>query len=164
MKNVLTIALIFSSISCTPSQRLFFFHPAALGKVIKDTCDVYMIKHLKPILDTTDYWTYEDPAVLLDKIDMKDTCNCSLKKIYHPKEEQKDSSVWLLTIKPYQMKRKEIIIGNLYTLHQDSIFILERRFKPYSQEIEFEGGSYIRLTYYIENDTTTIVRMGSMKY
>ena len=71
-----------------------------------------------------------------------------------------------MTIRPVQVGHDLIILGNLYTLNpnQDSIFIFERRVKEYSQNDDFESGKYVVFTYYIENDTTTIIRTGTRKY
>ncbi len=78
----------------------------------------------------------------------------------------KDSVIWLRTIRPVKVGRAVIIIGNLYTLYpsNDPSLIFERRIKEYSQVDNFEGGKYIGFTYFLENDTTTIIKLGTKYY
>lgn len=129
-----------------------------------DSCDVHMISQLHQALDSTDYWTLQNPTMLLDSIEMVSPCDYYTKKMFHP--QQNDSAIWLLTIRPFRTGSNEIILGNLYTLYpdQDSVMVLERRVKEYSQTKEFERGEYMILTYYIENDTTTRSHLGKKKF
>ena len=62
--------------------------------------------------------------------------------------------------------KDEIIVGSLYKLFpgNESDLVFERRIKEYTQKSEFESGKYLGLTYYIENDTTMIVKLGTGKY
>ena len=163
MKKIIAAVLLSLFMACTPSQNLFF-HPAAIRGILNDTCDVRMIRDLKLIHDSLGYWPFNDTLVLPDEVVTVDSCKFHLKKYYYPPAE--DSAILLLTIRPYQMGRNEVVIGSLYSLNQnqDSIFSLERRIKTYTQKDEFENGTYMRFTYYIENDTSTIVKLGSMKY
>ena len=159
MKKTFTIAFLCSLLSCTPYQKLFL-SPKYSNTFLEDSCDVHMIVQLKQILDSTEYWTLQNPTILLDDIKLDASCEYYLKKLYHPQD--KDSAIWLLTISPYQVKRKEVVVGNLYTFYpnQDSFIILERRVKEYEQYGEFESGQYIVLTYVIENGTTNSIELG----
>jgi hypothetical protein len=114
-------------------------------------------------MDSTDIWTLQNPTMLLNSIEKDSPCDYYTKKIYDP--QQYDSAIWLFTIRPFQTGRGQIILGNLYTLYpgQDSMIVLERRVKEYSQTNEFERGKYIILTYYIENDTTIRKHLGKKK-
>ena len=130
----------------------------------EDSCDVHMISQLHKALDSPDNWTRQNPAMLLDSIEMKSPCDYYAKKMFHP--QQNDTAIWLLTIRPFQTSREEIILGNLYTLYpgQDSMLVLERRVKEYSQTEDFERGKYMVFTYYIKNDTTTRKHLGKRKF
>ena len=71
-----------------------------------------------------------------------------------------------MTIRPATIGKNEIILGNLYTFYpkQDSTFIYLRRVKEYSQMKEFESGKYMVFTYFVKNETTTIVKKGISIY
>ena len=72
----------------------------------------------------------------------------------------------LMTIRQVLVGEDEIVIGNLFTfdLNQDSTFIFQRRVKEYSQMEEFESGKYVVFTYFVENDSTTIIKAGTRRY
>jgi len=78
----------------------------------------------------------------------------------------KDSAIWVMTIRPVLVGKDEIILGNLFTFdpNQDSTFIYQRRVKEYSQMEDFESGKYVVFTYFVENDTTTIIKAGKRRY
>ena len=164
MKKVFALVILTSILACTPYQRMFLT-PANLSTFLDDSCDVNVVSHLKQVIDTTEFWwKILDPAILLEDVKTDPTCKYYSKEIFSPLH--KDSTIWLLTIRPVQVGKDEIILGNLYTFNpnQDSIFIFERRVKEYSQNDDFESGKYLVFTYYVEDDTTTIVKTGSRMY
>jgi hypothetical protein len=158
MKKIIIITILASIFSCTPFQKLILIR-ANLDNFLKDSCDILVINRLSQSLDTIEYSTILDQNTLLEVIINETECEYFANKLYPPRE---DSTIWLMTIEPAHVGKGEIIIGNLYTLHpkQDSTFIFQRRVKEYSQMEKFESGKYIVFTYYIENDTTTIVKTG----
>jgi hypothetical protein len=162
MKKTLIIALFLSCLSCSPYVRIFLSQESR-STFLEDSCDVHMIRQLHQVLDSTDIWTLQNPTMLLSNMVMDATCDYYTKKIYEPQEN--DSAIWLFTIKPFLTGKEQIILGNLYTLYpaQDSVIVLERRVKEYSQTEDFERGKYIILTYYIENDTTIRKHLGKKK-
>lgn len=164
MKKIIAIVILTTFFSCTPYQRMFLA-PANLSTFIDDSCDVNVISHLKQVIDTTEFWwRIHDPAILLEDVRPDPSCEYHSKKLISPLH--KDSTIWLLTIRPVQVGKDEITLGNLYTFNpnQDSIFIFERRVKKYSQNDDFESGKYLVFTYYVEDDTTTVVKTGSRMY
>jgi hypothetical protein len=139
-------------VSCSPYQRLTM-NPSNLSQFLKDTCDLNLIKDLD---QTTDNLVHEDSET--------SPCYFYSKQFLNSLEE--DSIRWFLTIKPVQVGKKETVVGSLYTLplQIDSAFVFERRIKEYSQKSEFEGGKYMGFTYYIENDSTSIIKLGTREY
>jgi len=164
MKKIFVIVLQTTFFACTPYQRMFLA-PANFSTFQDDSCDVNVISHLKQVIDTTEFWwRIHDHAILLEDVGADPRCEYYSKELFSPLH--KDSTIWLLTIRPVQVGKDVITLGNLYTFNpnQDSIFIFERRVKEYSQNDEFESGKYLVFTYYIEDDTTTIVKIGSRMY
>ena len=162
MKKILTIVVVLSFVSCRPYTQIFLSQESRTT-FLEDSCDVYMISQLKYALDSIDYLTLQNPTMLLNSIEMGSPCDYYSRKMFHP--QQGDTTIWLLTIRPFNTRNEEIILGNLYTLYpnQDSVLVLERRVKEYSQTKEFERGDYMILTYYIENDTTTRIHLGKRR-
>jgi len=162
MKKILTLALFLSFISCSPYLRIFV-NQDSRNTFFEDSCDVRMINQLNDALDSTDYYTLQNPTTLLESIEMNSPCDYFTKKMYPA--EQNDTTIWLFTIRPFQTGKKEIMLGNLYTLYpgQDSMLVLERRVKEYSQTEDFERGKYLILTYYIEDDTISRTHLGKKK-
>lgn len=160
MKKIMTIGLLSALLSCTPYQRLFI-NPAHLDSFLENSCDVEVIHQLKTVLDSTAYWTYEDPNVLLEHVDMDPACQYHLQRIFHPLE--KDSAVWFLTIRTVQLGKDDIVLGNLYTFRpdQETLLSFERRVKQYTQTGEFESGKYVGFTYYVKDDSTSVVKTGT---
>ncbi len=164
MKKVFVFVILTAILACTPYQRMFLT-PVNLSIFIDDNCDVNVVSHLKQVIDTTEFWwKIQDLTILLEDDRIDPTCEYYSKQLFSPLRE--DSTISLLTIRPVQVRKDEIILGNLYTFipNQDSIFIFERRVKEYTQYEDFERGKYMVFTYYVENDTTTIVRIGSRMY
>ncbi len=164
MRKVLTLIILTSILSCTPFQRMFI-SPANLSTFRQDSCDVNVLSHLKQVIDTTEFWwKVQDPTTLLEVVETDPICEYYAKKFLSPLH--KDSTIWVLTIRPVQVGKNEIILGNLYTLepNQDSGFVFLRRVKEYSQYDDFERGKYLVFTYYLEEDSTTIVKTGSRIY
>jgi hypothetical protein len=160
MKKIVALCLLTTLLSCTPYQKLFLV-PSNLHPFLDNSCDVDVVLRLQQVLDTTEYWKLDDPDLLLDHIADDTACTYFLKKIYHPAEE--DSAIWLLTIRPEQVGKDEIILGNLYTFHpySDTAVVFERRVKEYSQTKDFERGKYVGFTYYIENDSISTIKTGT---
>ena len=163
MKNIITITILVSIFSCTPYQRMFL-SPANLNNFLEDSCDVLVINHLKQILETIEYDKTLDQTLLLEDLIKDSECEYYANRFYP--QLHKDSAIWLLTIRPARVGVDEIILGNLYTFdpNQDSTFIFQRRVKEYSQMEEFESGKYVVFTYFVENDSTTIVKAGTRRY
>jgi len=162
MKKIIAITILTTIFSCTPFQKLILI-PANLNNILQDSCDILVINQLSQSLDTIDYNKILDQTRLLEVIIDETECEYFANKLYPPRE---DSTIWLMTIRPAPVGKREIILGNLYTLHpkQDSTFIFQRRVKEYSQMKKFESGKYIVFTYFVENDTTTIVKTGKGRY
>ncbi len=160
MKKIVTIGLLSALLSCSPYQRLFL-NPAHLDSFLENSCDVQVIHQLKNVLDTTQYWTYDDPDILLRHLYTDTTCQYHLQKIFYPVE--KDSAVWFLTIRTVHVGKDDIILGNLYTFqpNQDTLLSFERRVRKYSQTDEFESGKYVGFTYYMKDDSTSVVKTGT---
>ena len=163
MKKVIAIVVFISFVSCTPYQRLFL-NPVNLHRVLQDSCDVSVITRLKQILDTTGTDTHINKNLLLEDLINDSECDYYAYKFYPPHPD--DPDIWLTTIRPVLVGKNEIILGNIYTFEpdQDSTFIFKRRMKEYSQKTDFERGKYVIFTYFIENDTTTIVKIGTRKF
>ena len=163
MKKVIAIVVFASLVSCTPYQRLFL-SPANLHRVLEDSCDVSVITRLKQILDTTGYDTHINRYLLLEDLIKDSDCDYYAYKFYPPHPD--DPDIWLTTIRPVQVGKNEIILGNIYTFEpdQDFAFIFKRRIKEYSQKKDFERGKYVVFTYFVENDSTTIVKLGTRKF
>jgi len=163
MKKIIVLAVFVSFFSCTPYQRLFL-NPANLHSVLEDSCDVMVITRLKQMLDTIQYDSNVDQNLLLEDLINDSDCEYYAFKFYPPHPE--DSAIWLTTIRPVRVGKDEIILGNLYTFepNQDSAFIFKRRMKGYSQKTDFERGKYVVFTYFVENDSTTIVKLGTRKF
>ena len=159
MKKTIAVAVFISFFSCTPYQRLFL-SPANLNTVLEDSCDVIVISRLIQMLDTIQYDSTINQHYLLENLIEDVNCEYYAYKFFpsHPN----DSAIWLTTIRPTIVGNDEIILGNIYTFdpNQDSTFIFKRRIKEYSQKTDFESGNYVVFTYFIENDTTTIVKLG----
>ena len=164
MKNLFALFIFTTMLACTPYQRMFLT-PTSRTSFLEDSCDIEVISHLKEVIDTTElWWSIHNPKILLEAAQTGLPCEYYSKELYSPL--RKDSAIWLLTIRPVQVGKDEIILGNLYTFkpNQDSVFVFERRVKQYSQREIFESGKYFVLTYYVENGTTTIVKTGSRMY
>jgi hypothetical protein len=163
MKKIIALALFISFFACTPYQRLFL-SPANRHSVLEDSCDVIIITRLQQMLDTIQYDSIISQYHLFDNL-IKDTdCEYYAYKLFPP--HPNDSAIWLTTIRPAIVGKNEIILGNLYTFdpNQDSTFIFKRRIKEYSQKKDFESGNYVVFTYFIENDSTTIVKLGTRMF
>ena len=162
MKKIIAITILTSIFSCTPYQKLILI-PANRNNILKDNCDVLVINQLRQSLDTIEYNKTLDQTRLIEDIITEFECEYYANKFYPPRE---DSTIWLMTIRPVIVGKDEIILGNLYTFYpkQDSTFIFQRRVKEYSQMKEFESGKYMVFTYFVENDTTTIVKTGISMY
>ena len=164
MKKVFALVILTTIYACTPYQRMFLT-PANLSTFLDDSCDVNVVSHLKQVIDTTElWWKIHDPTILLEAAESEPSCEYYSKELFFPLH--KDSTIWLLTIRPIQVGKDEIILGNLYTFNpnQDSLFVFERRVKEYSQSDDFESGKYLVFTYYVEDDSTTVVKTGSRMY
>jgi hypothetical protein len=163
MKKIIAIAVFISFFSCTPYQRLFL-NPANLHSVLEDSCDVIVITRLKQILDTIEYDSTINQYLLLEDLINDSECEYYAYKFYPP--HPNDSAIWLTTIRPVLAGKNEIILGNIYTFepNQDSTFIFKRRMKEYSQKADFESGKYVVFTYFVENDTTTIIKLGTRMF
>lgn len=163
MKKIIAIAVFVSLFACTPYQRMFL-SPAKLHGVLEDSCDVLVITRLKQILDTFGYDTIKNQNLLLEDLINDYDCEYYAYDFYpsHPE----DSAIWLTTIRPVNLGKDEIILGNIYTFepNQDSTFIFIRRMKGYSQKADFERGKYVVFTYFVENDTTMIIKAGTRKF
>jgi hypothetical protein len=159
MKKIIAITILTSVFSCTPYQKLILT-PANRNDLLKDNCDVMVMNQLGQSLDTIEYSSTSYQTKLLEEIFEEFDCDYFAIKFYPPRG---DSTVWLTTIRPAIVGKDEIILGSLYTFypHQDSAFVYQRRVKEYSQRKEFESGKYMVFTYYIEDDTTTIVKVGA---
>jgi hypothetical protein len=164
MKKVFALIILTSLISCSPYQRMFL-SSANRSTFVEDSCDVTVLRQLKQVTDTNeDWWKVQDPATLLGDVETDPACEYYSKKFLAPLH--KDSTIWVMTIRPVQVGKKEIILGNLYTLkpNQDSGFVFLRRVKEYSQYENFERGKYVVFTYYLEDDSTSVVKLGSRIY
>lgn len=156
----ISLALALIIVSCTPYQRLMLV-PSNRDALLTDTCDVRIISQLDHYIDSAGYASLNDPGSLPEKIG-PDTCTYYLRELFSP--VRNDSSIWLLTIRPAYAGKKEILVGNLYTLYPaegDSMIAFERRIKEYSQTEKFESGKYLGFTYFVENDTTVIIKLGT---
>ena len=162
MKKIIAIIIITSIVSCTPYQKLILI-PANRNNILKDSCDVLVINKLRQSLDTIEYNKNLDQTRLLEEIINECECDYYANKFYPPRE---DSTIWLMTIQPVIVGKDEIILGNLYTFYpkQDSTFIFQRRVKEYSQMKEFESGKYLVFTFFVDNDTTTMVKVGTSMF
>lgn len=160
MKKILAVAIAMVALvfSCSPVQKLVVL-PANRNEILTDSCDISVMNQLRVSLDTIGYDHTEDQTRRLEAILNASDCRYYASEFYPPRE---DSSVWLLTIRPVMLGKEELILGNLYTFYpqQDSSIFFQRRIKEYSQTKEFESGKYVVFTYYIEEDTTTIVKKG----
>jgi hypothetical protein len=163
MKKIITIAVFVAFVSCTPYQRLFL-NKANLHSVLEDSCDVFVITRLKQILDTIEYEPIINQNLLLEDLINDSECEYYAYKLYPP--HPNDSAIWLTTIRPLLVGKDKIILGNLYTFepNQDSTFIFKRRIKEYSQKADFESGKYVVFTYFVKNDTTTIIKVGTRMF
>ena len=162
MKKIIAITILTSIFSCTPYQKLILI-PANRNNILKDNCDVLVINQLRQSLDTIEYNKTLDQTRLIEDIIAESECEYYTNKFYPPRE---DSSIWLLTIRPVIVGKDEIILGNLFTFYpkQDSTFTFQRRVKEYSQKVEFESGKYVVFTYFVENDSTTMIKVGKRKF
>jgi hypothetical protein len=163
MKKIIAIVISISIFSCSPYQRMFL-SPANLNSVLEDSCDMLTITSLKQLLDTIEFDNTTKQNELLEDLINDPECKHYTYKLFPPKPE--DSTIWLTTIRPVLIGKDEIILGNLYTFkpNQDSIFIFQRRMKEYSQKADFESGKYVVFTYFVENDTTTIIKVGTRMF
>lgn len=165
MSKLVIIVLATTILSCTPYQRLFI-NSEARADFWTDSCDISMLTQLDHKLDSVDYLSLEDPNTLLDELLISSECDYAHQKLFPPR--QTDSTIWLFTIRPYQVRDDEVLVGSLYTLfrsvEQDSVLILERRVKAYSQSKEFERGKYVVLTYIINDESNASVKLGKKKY
>ena len=163
MKKIIAIAIFISFFSCTPYQRIFL-SPTIRHTVLEDSCDVIVITRLKQLLDTIPYDSTIIQYHLFENLINDSECEYYAYKLIPP--HPNDSAVWLTTIRPAIIGKNEIILGNIYTFdpNQDSTFIFKRRIKEYSQKTDFESGKYVIFTYFIENDSTTIVKLGTRKF
>lgn len=161
MKKIITITILISIFSCTPFQRMIII-PANLNNFLEDSCDLLLVKQLKQSLDTIEYNKHIDQTRLLEELIKESECEYYANRLDPPHE---DSSIWLMTIRPELVGKSELIIGNLFTFdpNQDSTFIFQRRVKEYSQKEDFETGKYVVFTYFLENDTTIIIKAGTRK-
>lgn len=159
MKKIIAITILALIFSCTPYQKLILI-PASRNSILKDSCDILVINQLRRSLDTIKYYETLDQTRVLDEIVSDIEYNYYENKFYPPRE---DSTIWLMTIRPAIVGKDEIILGSLYTfyLEQDSTFIFQRRVKEYSQMKEFESGKYMVFTYFVDNDTTIIIKTGT---
>ena len=158
--RILPIAFALFLISCSPYQRLILV-PANRDALLTDTCDIRIIGQLKQTIDKAGYTTLLESNELPEVIE-PDSCDYFARKLFSP--PARDSSIWFLTIRPEYVGKKEIILGNLYTLYpakDDSVIVFVRRIKEYSQKEEFENGKYLGFTYFLENDTTVIIKLGT---
>ena len=162
MKQVIAIAILITIVSCSPYQRMFL-NSANLVSVLEDSCDLVVITRLKQSLDTIEYVNTINQNMTLEDLIKYSECEYYAYKFYPP--PHKDSSIRLTIIQPVLIGKDEIILGNLYTFepNQDSNFIFQRRVKEYSQKVEFESGKYVVFTYFIENDTTILIKAGTKK-
>ena len=163
MKQVIAITILITIVSCSPYQRMFL-NPANLGSVLEDSCDLVVITRLKQSFDTIEYVNTINQNMTLEDLIKDSECEYYAYKFYPP--PHKDSSIWLTTIRPVLIGKDEIILGNLYTFepNQDSTFIFQRRVKEYSQKVDFESGKYVVFTYFVKNDSTTMIKVGKRKF
>ena len=163
LKKIIAIAILFSIFSCTPYHRMLI-NPVNLNNFLEDSCDVLVVNHLKQILDTIEYDKTLDQTLLLEDFIKDSECEYYTNRIYPP--FHKNSSIKLMTIRQVLVGEDEIVVGNLFTfdLNQDSTFIFQRRVKEYSQMEEFESGKYVVFTYFVKNDSTTIIKAGTRRY
>ena len=163
MKKIIAISILILGFSCTPYQRIFL-NSANRSTFLEDSCDIFVIKQLKLLLDAAGYYKVDEQTLLLEDLLNASECEYYVNRFY-PASDQ-DSTIWLLSIRPISTGKDELIIGNLYTFDpdQDSAFIFQRRVKEYSQTEDFESGKYVVFTYLIENDTTIIVKAGTSRF
>ncbi len=163
MKKIIALGLLSTIMACSPYQKMFL-SPANYSVFLENSCDLQLISHLKQIIDTTEYWECNDPSIFLKEVKKDSSCTYYSKELFPPLH--KDSAIWLRTIRPVRIGQDELILGNLYTFipNQDSIFILTRRVKEYTQNEDFESGTYMGFTYYIHDDSTTVIKTGTRKY
>ena len=163
MRRILSIALLATILSCTPYQRLIL-NPSNLNTLLNDSCDVEIMSQLKHMLDTTNNLEQKNPDILMGDFETDTCCEYYAKELFLSSDT--DSAIWLRTIRPVKVGRAEILVGNLYTLYptKDPSIIFERRIKEYSQSDNFEGGKYVGFTYFLENDSTTIIKLGTKYY
>lgn len=116
------------------------------------------------MLDTFQYDSTINQQYLIQNLIDDSDCEYYTYHLFPPRSE--DSAIWLTTIRPVIVGKKEIILGNIYTFepNQDSAFIFKRRMKEYSQKTDFESGNYVVFTYFVENDTTTIIKLGTKMF
>ncbi len=162
MKTILTILMLAALVSCSPYQQLMIV-PAKRNNILKDSCDLALVSRLRYALDTVSYDQTPVQSRLLEELIQESECEYYAHLFYPPRD---DSSMWFLTIRPAMVGKEEIILGNLYTMYpgQDSVFVFHRRIKEYSQNKAFESGKYMGFTYFIENDSTAIIKTGISIY
>lgn len=162
MKKIIAITILTSILSCTPYQKLIFF-PADRNAILMDSCDVSVLNRLRQSFDTIDFNRPVDQTGLMEKIIEESGCDYYATEFFPPRG---DSTLWLMTIRPVTVDQDEIILGNLYTFHprRDSTFVFQRRVKEYTQMKEFESGKYMVFTYFADNDTTVIVKVGARSF
>jgi hypothetical protein len=163
IKKFFTLAFIVTTLSCSPYQRLIV-NPTHLNSVLKDSCDLLVMKQLKYVLDTNEFYPDNQQDMDFKEMAINTDCRYDASRLYPPSII--DSAIWLMTIRPVTVGKDEIILGSLYTVDQmqDSVYVLHRRIKEYQQKKDFESGRYMVFTYFIENDSTSIVKLGRRKY
>jgi len=159
MKKIIALAILGSFAACTPYQKLFL-HKQYLKSVLEDSCDAMLINSLKKILDTVECDQIINQDLPLGEIINDSGCEFFTYQIFPP--HTKDSVIWLTTIRPVVIGKDSISLGNIYTFEpeQDSSFIYQRRIKEYTQKADFESGKYMVFTYFVENDTINIIKVG----
>ena len=163
MKKIFFAGLMVLIVSCSPYQRMIL-NPANLNGVLEDSCDMLIINQLKQAMETTSYGEVPDQNLFQVEMFSESECTYYTSKLYPPRTS--DSAIWLLTIRLESVGKKEIILGNLFTIQpeKESTYTIHRRMKEYSQTEEFESGKYMVFTYFIENDSTTIVKLGKREF
>ena len=155
MVKMIRYLLIISALflfSCSPYQRLVL-NPSNLSEFLNDSCDLRLIQAIG----------YESEISAYEN-ENQDNCVYFTQRFMNAPEY--DSSRWFLAIEPVLVGKDEIIVGNLYKIFplNGSGLIYERRIKEYSQKKNFEGGKYMGFTYYVEDDSTKIIKLGTGKY
>lgn len=158
MRNIIAIACLGLLFSCSPYQKMILL-PVNRNMILKDSCDLLLIKQLNQSLDTIEYDQTQAQSKILEELIEESHCTYHATKVYPPHQ---DSSIWLVIIRPASLGKDDFILGSLYTIYprEGSTLNFKRRMKVYTQQEKFESGKYMVFSYSIKNDSTTIVKKG----